>query len=115
VILRSSLFICIFKHTGDALSKTERSAKPCLLLHSSAFIKLGSAEHRVSEDACQGFRETGVRGSERRKCVVEEKLYWQSKICGYAVKYVRCHSAVIAPTLTAGGQSINSCCNPEAS
>ena len=57
-ILYSSSFICVFKHTVDALSKTERITKPCLLLRSSVFLKLGSAEPRVSASVCQAFRET---------------------------------------------------------
>jgi hypothetical protein len=39
----------------------------------SVFLKLGSAR--------------GVRGSEKRKCVMAEEIYWRSKICIYECKW----------------------------
>jgi hypothetical protein len=54
------------------------------------------------------------RGSERRQHVMAEEFYWLSETCTYELKFVRRHSTLFIPSLTAGNQTISRCFNPEA-
>jgi hypothetical protein len=48
---------------------------------------------------CNWVPRRGVKGSERRNCVMAEEFYWRSKICTYELKSVWQYSTLITLSL----------------
>jgi len=53
----------------------------------------------------------GVRGSERRKCVMAEEFYWRSSISVYKLKFMWRH-LTLNNSATDYTQTNRRCCNP---